>query len=283
MKSNEVTQNSNTVLQRLTAEEFRAMGKRINRQGQDFCYIDFPMRKGAFRQRIFRIRDEIVCTTGGTPCFYRFKDIPTGPEKRSVTLEGMWVGKKFEEFLRDAQIQHPQIHDIKLKFESITLHSFLKSRKWKVDPTNQRISLNEITLGKRQFAKVSIYPKTVQIDIGCSVEPLVYDIRGTFQLLQFLERIRYNLLYHTNFALEDIPDPREWIITNYHMNKDGSREYSGKKFNVTVENFSGGLIRCYAKNFPNGSTKIRIEQIQSPKCSVNEEINKMITADIHAN
>jgi len=123
----------------------------------------------------------------------------------------------------------------------------------------------------------------VQIDIGCSVEPLVYDIRGAFQLFQFLERIRYNLLYYTNFALEDIPDPREWIITNYHMNKDGSREYSGKKFNVAVEDFAGGLIRCYAKNFPNGSTKVRIEQIKSPKCSVNEEINKMITADILAN
>jgi len=69
-----------------------------------------------------------------------------------------------------------------------------------------------------------------------------------------------------------IPHYANWIITMWHFNKDGLKEYAGEKFSITVEKAKHTIERIYTKDF-NGKKRPRWEIQEYPNKSVKEAIN----------
>jgi len=252
-------------------------GRMINRLGQDFCRKDFPEIKSddVFRQRIFKLRKLgwIVTTCKGYHTYYRIKGEYTGRERRTITHEGMGVGTNMQDIINEASKQIPTIHDIKIKFSSKQLYKNAVKRGIVVNPTNKGIFLEEKTLAKDIYAKIAIYPETVTVDLSCTWEPIIYDIRGAQEFLSHLEILRLDLC--SSFKTFDTTNSLDWIVTYYHLNQDGQTEFSDESFHRTISDMVGGFIRIYAKRFPDNSLRMRLERISTPNCTVRTQVNDM--------
>jgi len=257
-------------------QEFVKKGIRINRLGQDFCFRDFPeLEHGNFRQTInrLRIRGLIVTTTKGWISHYKIKGENTGRAKRTVTKEGMVVGTNMQEIINEASTQIPTIHDIKIKFPSTQLYKNAVKKGMNVNSSNKGIFLDKQTLAKDIYAIIAIYPETVTIDLSCTWQPIIYDIRGAQELLGHLNLLQYYL--YSTFNTHDVPESLDWIVTHYHLNQDGQTEFTGESFERTISDMVGGFIRIYAKQFPDNSTRMRLERIITPECTVKAQVNDM--------
>ena len=260
---------------------FLEKARKICEEGEDFDFTDFrEISRGNFRQLIYRNKDKIVRTNRSTFCSYKLKGYKTRGRGEDVTLGGMGVGSNMEEILRSLRGQPAMVHDLKIKLES-DLHSYLKSQRFHVFPSNKRISLGSYPLGHYIHANISVYPKTVHIDVGCSRNAIIYDTSGALNFLTMLGRLYQILFKSAQSEYVVIPEPLEWMITNYHFNRDGKNEYSGELFHRTVGDFTGGFVRWYTKKFPDGKTRIRQEKIMSVNRTVEEECNRMMNQDMN--
>lgn len=252
---------------------FEHKARIINKMGYGFNRFDFQMLKEeTFRKKIERCGKKITRINKGRPPTFRFVDIQVGFERPDVTLLGMRVGEEFEQSLINAKIQYPKLHDIKLKFESDDLYSYLKE-KHHIDPNNKGIKIPKIQLAQEIYAKVTVYPKSVVIDIGCTYVGIIYDYEGALYFLGLLERIRANLFFLSE-SKANIPEPPSWIVTHYHLNKDAQIGYSGKSFEIVAKDIVGGFTRFYSKTFSNGKIA-RLEQVKTPDRTVKDETEKM--------
>ncbi|WP_428324351.1 hypothetical protein [Nitrosopumilus sp.] len=259
-----------------TLKEFAKKIQRKNRLGHDVCVRDFPeLKAGTFRQRIGRLKEKglIINTSKGTFCYYKIRGEYTGKTKRSVTKEGMVVGTNMQEIINEASKQIPTIHDIKIKFPSKQLYKNLLEKGMHPNPSNKGIFLEKQTLVKDIYAKIAVYPEIVAIDLSCTWNPIIYDIRGAQEFLGHMEILRA-FLFH-NYKTYDMPNSLDWIVTYYHLNQDGQTEFSGESFHRTISDMVGGFIRIYAKKFPDGTTRMRLERIITPECSVKTQVNDM--------
>lgn len=259
-----------------TLKEFAKKIQRKNRLGQDVCVRDFPeIKKSTFRQRIRRLKEKglIITVTKGTFCYYKIKGENTGRTKRTVTHEGMVVGTNMQEIINEASKQIPTIHDIKIKFPSKQLHKNAINQGMTPNKQNKGIFLESLTLSRDIHAMIAIYPESVSIDIGCTWEPIIYDIRGAQEFVGHVEVIRAYLF--SQFRTNDMTDSLDWIVTHYHLNQDGQTEFTGEPFERTISDMVGGFIRIYAKKFPDKSTRVRLERIITPKTSVKNQIEDM--------
>ncbi len=257
-------------------KEIVIKGRRINRLGQDFCFRDFPeLKTGVFRQRINRLRKRgwIITTTRGWFSYYKIKGEDTGRTKRTVTNEGMGVGTNMQEIINESSKQIPTIHDIKIKFPSKQLYTNAVKKGMSVNPTNKGVFLDKISIAEDIYAKITLYPEVVTVDLSCTWNPIIYDIRGAQELLGHLELLRYHL--YSTFDTHDVPESLEWIVTHYHLNQDGQTEFSDESFHRTISDMVGGFIRIYAKMFPDQSLRMRSERIFTPNTSVKNQIEDM--------
>jgi len=258
-------------------QTFIQKATRINeKEHKPFSVLDFPeLSKGNFRQIILKLHDVVELVYKSRPCFYKIKGIELVGDSHKITHRVM--GGESLCMLQNLREQPAMIHDVKLKCES-NIHSILKKNDASIHPNNHSIKLNFPSTDNNIIAKLLVYPKTVQVEIGCTFNPFVYDISGVLHLTSFLGEIRNYVHFLTNFEVI-LPPVAEWMITHYHFGKDGSEGYDGQMFHRTVDDFSCGLVRYYSKIMPNGDKILRIEQIQTPNNSLNEEIDKIIAQE----
>lgn len=279
-----VTPKSHT---RYSMKRFLRKARIINRMGFDFNRVDYPeLSANNYRQYARRaIKNGLIEKTDDMMVpSYRVIGEKTGKNYAKVTREGMGVGLEFEMILRDTCLAYPKIHDIRIKTNIEGLYEIL-AEKYRKEKGNGRISLESIAIRPYVFATISVYPKTLEISIGCSRDAIVYDTKGAQELLLMLSEIRTSVLGIARSNQEImIPSILEWIITQYHFNKDGnSKQYSGQQFEVKVKEMSAGLTRFYSKLFPDGITRTRLEQIRSPQTRIFDEIVMMIKTDNYVN
>jgi len=245
----------------------------INKDKQrPVCFVDFPrLTQGNFRYFIHKNRANLEVVHKGRPTFYKVKGIKLPLDSHLLTDRPTGVGQKFINILEDLSLQEPMIHDIKVKVETPTLHTALLSKGCSIDPTNNLIKINFDT-DPNITTKILVYPKTTQIDLGCTYQPLVYNVNSLLYLHEHLSKVSSHL---TQLSKEVLPQVSNWVITHYHFNKDGSIPVSGQSFNVEFEEMSAGLIRLYSKKFPDKRVA-RLEQIQSPKIPLKEMMQEVI-------
>ncbi|MEM2159744.1 MAG: hypothetical protein QXN55_02175 [Candidatus Nitrosotenuis sp.] len=239
-------------------------------QRRPFYYHDFDtMTPGNFRQMIHKLKDVIEIAYKTNPCAYRIRGTPW-PKRTTLTKRP--TGDRMIDILQQLKEQPAKIHDIKLKAYS-NLHSFITDKD--MNPDNHSIKV-KIPLDQHFHSTILIYPSVLQIDIACTSNPIVYDVAGAIYLTGLLGQLYARLQYLSSFRASISP-LMEWIVTHYHFGVDGSEHHSGQSFHLTYDDFATGLVRFYSKKI--GETWMpRLEQIQTPKLPLVDEIDKIIAS-----
>lgn len=241
-----------------------------------FSYGDFKQLSHVnFRKIIHGLKDQIQVHIKSRPCFYKIKGVVLPGDSHIVTNKVM--GVEALEMLQKLREQPPKVHDLKIKFDS-DLHIHLVSKGASVNPQNHSIKVGVPSFDQNITMKLLVYPKTVQLDIGCTFKPFLYDLSGIFELNALLGRICAHIDYLTDGQAR-YPAITKWIITHYHFGKDGSEQYNGQLFHKTYEEFSSGLVRIYSKVMPGGERILRAEQIVTPHVTLNQEIDRIIQSE----
>lgn len=253
---------------------FLEKARRINEiEHISFSFMDFSeLSQGNFRQIVHRLHDQIEVVCKSRPCFYKIKGVKLPGDNHRVTQRVM--GDEVFHLLNKLKDQPPKIHDLKFKFSS-DIHNLLCNLNCSVDPSNKSIKINIPSFDKNIVVKFLVYPKTVQVDVGCTFKPFVYDIPGVLHLASVLGRVCGYIDNMTNYEAK-FPPVGEWIVTHYHFGKDGTEQYSGQMFHYSWDDVSTGLVRFYSKSMPDGKVIPRMEQIVTPRISLDQEMERII-------
>lgn len=264
--------NDNTVMLTRKTHQFLHKAYIINTKKQTaFGYWDFPgMSPNNFRQYIHKLRSVIDVVIPSRPSMYKLKKIQLSVDAEKITQRV--TGDGFMSLLENLKERPAAIHDIKLMTKS-DIHKSLIKYGAQINENNHGIKIG-IPSQDGFIFKVMVYPKTIQVDIGCTYTPIVYDAKGMLRLISKLSYVRCVILLHaSNEAM--IPDVMDWIITHYHFGKDGAT-FEGERFHYTVENAVYGYIRYYSKTMKDGTKIPRLEQIRMPSRTLNEELEKIL-------
>lgn len=259
-------------------KQFCTRAYKINtEQRRPFSYTDFEnlgISNALYRKYIQKIKPHLELVANSKPKLWKFKGVKLAGDSHRFTLNPMRDGAKLLDMLDSLRYEVLCIHDIKVKFAS-KLHNELVERGCTPSKLNKLITMNYPLSDNNLVVKICVYPITTQIDIGCTFRPLVYDSSTLWTLHQLLSDISFYLRSVVSYHV-DLPPTHEWIITHFHLNKDGSTEFSGKEFEFTVEDFNAGILRFYAKKFNDNKKKLRIEKIATPQNSIAQEMNKVL-------
>jgi len=262
------------------AKTFAEKAYNINvTEQRPFSYLDYPqLSKCNFRQIIRKLGDKIERVGNSRPQFYKLKGIKLPGDTRNITLEGMRVSNSdFLKLLSSVKDQPPMIHDIKIKIANSELHTALLDKGVSKDYHNHSIKINFDSTDSNITTKILVYPNTIQIDLGCTYKPLIYDSKSIWYLHEHLSKISYHL---TGLSGVLLPTVDTWIITHWHFNKDGSEAFNGQNFHHTIEDVNTGLFRFYSKTMEDGTVIPRLEQIQTPHNSLEEEMKRAMFSEV---
>lgn len=254
--------------------------EKINRMGEDAQSSDFPqLTKENFRKLSERARKKGLIeysSKGKTPTFVK-KGFEISKNRKSVTFEGMGLGKKFEKLLRDARLEHPKMHDIRFYFTCESIYDVILSyNPTKVAKNTGGIHLPEYTLGDYVSSTVIVNRKSIEVSIKCSRNPLIVNQSGALQLIRHLEKIRSFLIAFSHCDNNDIPDILSWTVKSFHFNKDSHRPISmNMPFEYRVDEVTTGFIRFYSKVFPDGKKGTRLEVLRQPNKPVSQITDEM--------
>lgn len=239
-----------------------------------FSKEDFPdMRGDTYRQYIKKLKPYLELVIDSRPRFWKIKGVQLPGYSRKCTFRDMGVGEQFERLLESITHNHPKFHDIKFKvLHDGELYQNLVNKGCPTNKSNGGIRYNFPSIQQSLDTKCVIYKHIIQIDIGCTFEPLIYDHTSLFELLEHLSKLSSSLCGLA--GCYSLPSVHEWILTHYHLNVDSSIEYSGKTFEFKVNDFATGLIRFYSKKFQNGKTFARIEQVETPGKTLGETLKE---------
>jgi len=263
----------------LTPAQKRFLDKatKINLQeGRPFCFQDFldNMSHGAFKQQIHRLKDRITIVQKSIPTFYKVSGIDLPLDWHNVTPKPMGSAQNLVTILESLKTQPTMIHDIKIQFTS-NLHQGLVKRGATTHPKNKSIKCSNLPITDNHIIiNALVYPKTTQLSVSCTYKPIIYDVASLLYLIEILSQASMSLF---SLSQTSIPDVKDWIVTQYHMNKDGL-VMDGEKFHITIGEMTNGLIRYYSKKLPSGKTVVRLEQIRSPKTSIMDMMKKTANA-----
>lgn len=262
-----VTLDSNTLPH--TLKQFYEKARLIcEKEQRPFSFLDFPaIKSNNFRQIIHKLKPllDVVCKSH--PAFYKIKGIELPGDSHRITVNHM-VGKDFYDLLDSLKFKESMIHDIRIKVSDSSLYQKLTECNTSKDPSNNSFTVNVPQFDNNVITKISVYPNTILIFLGCTYKPLVYNSSTIWCLHEHLSKISYHL---TSLGAL-LPPVNGWICTHYHMNKDGSEPLSGQSFHFTFEEVSSGMLRFYSKKMPDGKMIPRLEQIQSPNRTISEEM-----------
>ena len=248
--------------------KFLSIGYDINtKQKISFCLEDFREKgysDANFRQYIHKLLDMIDIVIKSNPVFYKLKGITLSIHDEKVTDKGMGVGiQMLENSLESLKDFPPMMHDVALKFKSDNLHIELQKNGYNPANSNSMIKLKHFFDELGSDITFCIYPKSIQIQLSCTQNPIIRDPDGILKLGTILGHVR-QFLKGRSHELVNIPLCGDWIVYHYHLNKDGS-SCRGKAFEITVNDFDYTMIRFYKKRMVDGKTKDRIETIQTKK------------------
>jgi len=246
--------------------KFMAKANDINtRNKRPFCVLDYPeLSKDYFRQIIHRLGDSVVKVGKSRPQSYKVRGVKLPGDNKLVTLEPTGVdSERIQSMLESVSQQPPCIHDIKVKIDcAIPIPNATK------DKNNSSIVVNYDT-NPDIDTKVLIYPHSAQVDLGCSYRPLIYNVDTIWNLHEHLSNLSS---YLTTLSGRLLPAVNEWTFTHYHFNKDGTEEFNGKNFHLKVGDVNSGLITFYSKLMENGKRIPRLEEIQTPHRTFQQEM-----------
>lgn len=253
----------------------------ITKQKTSFCVEDFRENgysDNLFRQYVHQLKDMIIVEKKSNPVFYKLKGISLSIHDKKITGGGMMVGiQMLENILEHLEELPAMMHDIALSFKSDNLHILLQNNGYPSNTSNSMIKLKHFFDELSSDVTFCVYPKLVHIHLSSTYNPIIRDPDGILKLGMILGHVRQYLIGKSQ-ELANIPLCEDWIVYHYHLNKDGPA-CSGKAFEITVSDFDSTMMRFYRKRMSDGTTKNRIEAIQTPNISVNKLFRETLGLD----
>jgi hypothetical protein len=155
--------------------------------------------------------------------------------------------------------------------------------------------LRPMRLDRGLVGKVTIHRgDTVSVILACSEEPIKFDIGGLVRLTSALVRIEERLVAlidtaarlqaasvsAANFAAEVeqegvvnsvpdgtrlvVPESGSWVVGMWHIGVDTLERYTGQRFEIAWESFTGEWIRAYTKQLKGEPRKGRRKSENKP-------------------
>jgi hypothetical protein len=290
--------------------------------------LEFQMTHGTFRNNISSLMREglVEVLYKSHITFYTLRGVKfdkasriamtgnhTGVPNSSVPLASNLSSNPLYRIIRDLPLDRSSVHDIHLRFVSpqiyVIIYSSISKRSFGSNYTiNSRSKDILLPAWKIRdlLVKATIHrTDTVSIMIGCSLNPISFDVKGIIRLTNALsiveERIARLVERSRNVSNFDaidankgfdcsspnrsnyhgigIPSFSEWTVTIWHFGADALTEYSGEKFSVTWETAEDVLIRAYSKDLNDNRTRIRLERQEYPKATLADIIEQKLSSD----
>lgn len=271
-------------------EQLRKGGKRfvnkairINLTGEPFTYQDFmEFGKNRFKICVFQLRHAGLVEVIGKSAhaYYRIKGfrLKTYWEKLTTKPTGVSISNNVKpsfsteniyQFLKEYfhDLDYPALHNIRLHFYDDYLY-----KRFELDHKEsyfiQYIPRNKSFIIKPDFrwepycsAQVILTPsKLVQIIIKNTFKPIAYDENGIYELNVKLGEIREYLRYYSNH----IPPVSNWLFVRADFGRDCKRPLNRIFPAMEFRDLTGALVRLYAKEWPDGTNRLRLEKNINP-------------------
>lgn len=312
-----VCQRGRTILQALS-DLIDAMIMHIHHLVHDkqrpFSYLDFirfevdghdyRMAHGTFRNNVSVLMKEglVEVSYKSNIAFYTLRGVKFGKTSRIVMTRDHtgvhsssvlvpWstsslTSHPLYRLIRDLPLDKCSIHDLHLRFESRQIYELTSlsisngtlGYDYAVNTKSKDILLKFWEINGL-LIKVTIHrTDTVSVVIGCSINPIAMDISGVIQLTNVLSIVGDRLSRLVEASVS-VPPHSAWVVTMWHFGADASVEYSGEKFNVTLETAENILIRAYSKVMDDGKTGIRLERQEYPRTTLADAIEQKINSN----
>ena len=198
---------------------------------------------------------------------------PSAPSQ-TIQIPRGGTGVDLIKHIVDAANTMPTMHDIKIQIENTDLHQHLEKQGFPQHNKNKGIKLQMSSSDKNSTVRIQVYPKTIQIDIGCTDDPLPLLPAGAVRLAKLLDQI-HHFLCKESLHQAEIPEIGKWFLTHQHRAQDGNISYDGEKFHILCEDALGTVTRAYSKEGKNGTSFIRVEEIRTERMQVADLLNLM--------
>ncbi len=256
---------------------------------RNFCFKDFLdiMRHKTYRTKISKlIKDGIVevdyksSETFHTLMGHKFGKSGT----RHPTGVSVPNNDPIYDMLKNLPMDKQAIHDIHIKFKAPNIYNHFENTPFPKYNKNRSIAVESWTMNNA-ITKVTINKSdTVNVIIGCTLDPIPLDYDGItrfFTILARSEGVLHGLTAMVNnykIGNESISSYAKWIITRWDFGRDSLETFKGKRYEITVEDSRHRFHRLYTKDFgKRKGIKLRVERIETPRKSVIDAINEKLS------
>ena len=199
----------------------------------------------------------------------------TLPEPRqTIQIPQGGMGVDLIDRIIEATKEQLSVHNIKIQIENTDLHHHLEKQGFPQHNKNKGIKLQMSSTDINSTVRMLVYPKVIQIDIGCTDTPFSFLPAGAVRLTKLLDQM-LNFLCKESLHKAEIPEIGKWLITHQHRGHDSKISYDGEKFHILCEDALGIVTRAYSKDGKNGTRFIRVEEIRTERIRVAELLNLM--------
>lgn len=239
--------------------------------GRPFDFMDFkPLKVDTVRKRVNRLKPfiEPVIRSNHTNHKLRGFSLPRYVTKNSRGVIPNTVDPEFDRMLSEIKRQPLKMHDLRLEAKIAELYENLEEFTDFVPNSKNKAFTIDLSSGERFDVKVNVYRNgKMQIMVGCTQNPLGYDLWGFLELVRLLGYAccRLKGITERNFQHNPIPD---WIVQYLHINQDGL-EINGKHFSYSINDLANHSV-FYLKKFGDSQWKPRFEKHERPNKSIQE-------------
>ena len=100
----------------------------------------------------------------------------------------------------------------------------------------------------------------------------MYNEIGFLSLVLLLGEIRY---YLTRYS-RDVPPVLDWLFVRADFGRDCKKPLNKLVPNMQFRHISGALMRVYSKEWEDGSKRLRVEKVISPKIPMKDMIENAL-------
>ncbi len=210
---------------------------------------DYKMTHGTFRNMIGKLMKDgkVELVYNSKISFYTLKGYNFTKTITDNHTRVSYSSNPLYHLLLEHPLDKTSIHNIRLFFKVKDIwHILSTNSQFKLDHFSKDITLGKWILDKDFFILITIHrTDSVSISIGCSFRPVALDLNGIIRFTSVLARIEERIFgvlqnvlkkdyYYSALSTSTIiPSYNSWIVTMWHLNRDGLTGYTGKKFDIS--------------------------------------------------